>query len=735
MSELSETASKNELCKSVQPLVAVPFHVTEAQKLLDRVAIYLDQNAQNRVHHAYLFGAKAHDNQFRLSGEPYIHHPLAVTSILADLQLDESILIAALLHDVLEDTSISKSILAATFGPKMAEMVDGLSKLKHVKARSRAEVQAENFRKIMLAMVGDLRIMIVKLADRIHNMRTLGAVRMDKRLRIAKETHDIYAPIAHRLGIHAFYVELERLSFMHLNPMRFQVLEKAQMVRLERTEPFWQEVQSELAASLKVYGINARITEHRQPVYQLYRHLRRNRASFEAWVDKRILIVQVENTDACYRTFGVAHTLFKPVPGHFKDYIAIPRLNGYQALHTMLVGPKGMNFHLYIRSNEMHERAELGVALQWRRFNPTPSKLDSGAKTGKPATDWMSSILDLQQSASDAVEFFEHVKGDLYPEEIYVFTPKGDILRLPKGSTAVDFAYTIHTRLGDNCVSAKVDHQLMPLSTPLKSGQTIDIITSEYGRPNPIWLNFIRTGRARGHIRQYLKNLTEESARGQGEQLLRGCLHSLGCSLGDIPEAQIAPILRELRCETMNQLMAQIGLGNQIAALVARKFLSLPAVTTENSTRGSPESMTISGAEGLALQMGRCCHPIADDPILGYLSSGKGIVVHTIWCPNLAEYRKHPDKWIEMKWNSSPEQLYDCPLRIESTNQRGVLAKIAKVIAELGSDIEHVNLTSRGEGTAVLEVQVSVHDRKHLAHLIRRLRILPDTIRIQRIRN
>ena len=699
---------------------------TGIDELLGKLRAYLPDAQVEEIHQAYLFGAQAHEGQRRLSGEPYISHPVAVASILADLHMDHRTIEAALLHDVIEDTPTLKEEIGTRFGVEVAQLVDGVSKLTQIKFKSRAEAQAENFRKMVLAMVEDIRVIMVKLADRLHNMRTLGAVPPPKRRRIATETLEIYAPIAQRLGMSGMRMELEDLGFQALHPTRYKVLAK----HLKRSRTHQKEMVAKITESLtqalKREGIACSVNGREKHLYSVYRKMRAKRLPLNEVLDVYAFRIIVDRTDTCYRVLGVVHNLYKPVPGKFKDYIAIPKANGYQSLHTVLIGPQGVPLEVQVRTEDMDKVADAGIAAHWLYKSG-----DGGATAPEVrAREWLKGVVEMQQGAGGAMEFLENVKVDLFPDEVYVFTPQGDIRRLPRGATAVDFAYAVHTDVGNACVAAKVDRRLVSLRTPLENGQTVEVITAPTGRPNPAWLNFVVTAKARANIRHYLKNLRREDAIELGKRMLERALAALSLKLGRIPDAELEAVVREFKLADIDELFESIGLGQHLAPLVARRLM--PARDAEPLPGKPSAPLAIRGTEGLVVTFARCCHPIPGDAIVGVLTAGRGIVVHRDSCGNLNEYRNQPEKLIEVQWEKGIQRDFPVEVRAEMANQRGVLATVAAAIADLGSNIEHVNMQERDELTSLLTLVFVTRDRTHLARVLRKLRGMPQVMKVSR---
>ncbi|SEQ01713.1 GTP pyrophosphokinase [Ectothiorhodospira magna] len=693
---------------------------------------YLDPDQIKEVYRAYLFGAEAHEGQTRQSGEPYIFHPLAVAKTMAEMRMDHKSIIAAILHDVMEDTHIGKARIIEEFGEDVAELVDGVSKLTHLKFRSKAEAQAENFRKMMLAITRDLRVILVKLADRLHNMRTLGALRPDKGRRVARETLDIYAPIAQRLGMNAIRRELELLGFAAHYPARYRVLEATVKKSRGHRKEVMQKIETAICGRMEEVGIEARIVGREKNLYSIYRKMKQKRLSFAEVYDVFAIRIIVTDVDTCYRALGVAHNLYKPVPGRFKDYIAIPKANGYQSLHTVLFGPHGIPIEVQIRTEEMDRVAETGIAAHWLY-----KAGDRHSATAQDrAREWLKGVLEIQQAAGNSMEFLENVKVDLFPEEVYIFTPQGDIMELPKGATVVDFAYAVHSDVGNTCVAAKIDRRLAPLSTPLESGRTVQIITAPGARPNPAWMNFVATGKARTAIRHYLKNLQQDEAVSLGRRLLEKALSIYELSLEQVPEERLRDLLEESRLTDINALLADVGLGNRMAALVARRLaVAEDSEATESLAASLCRPLAVKGTEGMVLSFAKCCNPIPGDPIVGVMSTGRGLVVHREYCRNVVDYRAKPDKWITVEWAQDSTQEYAANVRIQTANKRGVLASLATNIADMGSNIENVSFDERDGHATAITFTLSVRNRKHLADIMRRLRRIPEVLRITRAKN
>jgi len=703
------------------------------KELLATVGAYLPSEQVERIREAAEFGASAHKGQKRLSGEPYIAHPVAAASILAELHLDPDTIIAAILHDVIEDTPTPKDQLAARFGADVAELVDGVTKLDQIKFKSREEAQAESFRKMLLAMVRDLRVVLVKLADRTHNMRTIDAMPLARRRAVARETLEIYAPIAERLGLYNVKLELEDLGFAALYPQRYHVLERALRRARGNQKEFLKKIEQQVTAALLKNGIAAHVEAREKHLYSIYKKMRRKRSTLNEIVDVYGMRIIVDTADTCYRALGGVHSVFKPMPGRFKDYIAIPRINGYQSLHTTLFGPNGVPLEVQIRTEDMHRVAESGIAAHWRY----KSGEDTGSAQHERAREWLRHLVELQAGGSSE-EFLESVKVDLFPDKVYVFTPKGEILRLPSGSTVVDFAYAVHTDIGNRCVAAKVDRRLTPLRTVLRNGQTVEIITAKGAMPNPSWVNFVVSAKARSAIRHYLKSLRRTEAMALGQRLLNQSLGEFQLSIPEVSPEPMQTAVAELGMKDVDELYEKIGLGERLAPLVARRLLptdsAVPTDSEESGASGGAPAapLAVAGTEGLLVSYARCCFPVPYDPIFAFLSSGRGIVIHRETCVNVEDYRKHPEKWLPVSWQTNPDRVFSSQIRVDVRNRMGVLAAIAAAIASTETNIDHVSVEERDMDTSTILFELKVRDRKHLAGIIRTIRRMPDVLRVGR---
>jgi GTP pyrophosphokinase len=702
--------------------------MSEAELLLHDASSYLKPEDVRQLQSAYEFSEAAHEGQFRRSGEPYISHPVEVAKILTQWHLDSQALTAALLHDVMEDTAVTKIEISEKFGKMVAELVDGVSKLDKIEFESQEQAQAENFRKMFLAMARDVRVILIKLADRLHNMRTLDVMQPKKRARIARETLEIYAPIANRLGLNALYMELEELAFQNLYPNRYRVLKKALEVQRGNRREVVDKILDAIKQRLAENKIDAVVTGREKNLYSIYKKMHEKNLSFSKVLDIYAFRVIAKDPAACYQALGALHGLYKPIPGKFKDYIAIPKANGYQSLHTTLFGPFGTPLELQIRTQEMHRIAEAGVASHWL-YKTSDAQL---SELQKKTHQWLQSLLEMQSESADSVEFLEHLKVDLFPDEVYVFTPKGKIMALPHGATCVDFAYSVHTDIGNRCVAAKINYELVPLRSELKNGDRVEIITAAHAKPNPSWLNYVVSAKARHHIRHFLKTMQYEESAQLGERLLGQALAALGYSARALTEADWERLLKELSATTRQEVLAEIGLGKQLAIVIARKLL--PA-GVESKHPGHAGPVIIRGSEGMALQFAKCCHPIPGDPIIGFIKTGRGMIIHTHDCPVIAKSRRDPDKWLDVEWAPDTRKLFSVNIKLVVSNQTGVLAKVAAEIAQNGSNIENVSLEP-GDSSAYTDIHftLQVSNRLHLAQIMRGLRRHPEVIRINRLK-
>lgn len=690
--------------------------------LKQKLETYLPPETVGEIQRAFVLARDAHSGQMRSSGDPYITHPVAVAAILADMQLDHEAIMAALLHDVIEDTSQSKEDLSREFGDTVADMVEGVSKLDKIHFSSKQEAQAENFRKMMMAMVQDIRVILIKLADRTHNMRTLGSLRPDKRRRIARETLDIYCPIAHRLGIHDMKNELEDLGFQAMYPLRYRALRGAVNKARGNRKEVIENTQREVEARLAEVGIDAQTTGREKQLYSIYRKMQNKELMFNEVMDIYAFRVVVDSVDCCYRVLGAMHGLFKPIDSRFKDYIAIPRTNGYQSLHTALVGPRGIPIEIQIRTKAMDTMADKGVAAHWAYKDASDT---SNTTAQVRARRWMQSLIELQQSAGSSFEFIENVKTDLFPDEIYVFTPNGRIIELPLGATAVDFAYAVHTDIGNTCVGVKVERRPFSLSKPLTNGQTVEIVTSPNAKPNASWLNSVVSARARTKIRQYLKQLRSNDAIEMGTRLLR---HALGeAKLEDLKQEDIERVVKDTHHKNFDELLADIGLGNEMSAIIARRLLG------ESADIDSKQKVAIRGTEGLVVTFSRCCYPIPDDEIVAMLRPGKGLAIHQTGCSNIRRMSKEePHRIMNMQWDEDLEGDFHASVRIEILNTQGTLAKLTTMVAAADSNIIGLQTEEKEGNLYYIDIELTIANRVQLANVMRKIRSMPEVQKVSR---
>ncbi len=703
--------------------------------LSEGLSTYLAKDQVNSVRRAYFYAEQAHDGQFRHSGDPYVSHPLAVALILSEMHMDHQSLMAAMLHDVIEDTGITKTAIKNQFGNTVADLVDGVSKLNKITFSSRAEAQAENFRKMAMAMAKDLRVIMVKIADRLHNMRTLGVLGATKKRRIARETLDIYAPIANRLGMNNVRIEFEELGFSALYPMRAKrISAEVKRIRGNRKEIVSQ-IQTSLEACLERENLPGRTIGREKHLYSIYEKMRSKRKSFSEIMDVYAFRIIVDRVDTCYRVLGAVHSLYKPVPGRFKDYIAIPKANGYQSLHTTLFGMHGVPIEIQIRTEEMEAMANNGIASHW--LYKSSDDLPSNAQIR--AREWVNGLLEMQKHAGNSLEFIENVKIDLFPDEIYVFTPKGQIFELPTGSTAVDFAYAIHTDVGNSCVACRISRRLAPLSEPLQSGQTVEIITAPGTQPNPAWLSFVITGKARSNIRHYLKNQKYSESITLGKRLLNKALANFGSQIDSVPKESIDSLVQQFNLQSLDQLLEEIGLGNRMAYIIAQllaaaKQESNLGIENRNS-REQTSTFAILGSEGMVMNYAKCCHPIPGDPIVGHISSGRGMVIHTEDCINIAEIQDNPDKCVAVTWDPNVEGEFSVEFRVELENQRGIIATLATTITGVEANIEKISTVERDAKFSIVNLSLNVKNRVHLARVMKRVRLIKAVSKVTRVKS
>jgi RelA/SpoT family (p)ppGpp synthetase len=697
--------------------------------LNDKLSSYLQPAEVKKVLRAHKFAERSHDGQFRQSGEPYIIHPIAVASILADMHMDHESLMAALLHDVIEDTGTTKTQLSWRFGKTVSELVDGVSKLTEIEFASKAEQQAENFQKMTLAMTRDIRVILVKLADRLHNMRTLGVLRPEKRRRIARETLEIYAPLAQRLGMNDIRIEFEDLGFAALYPMRYEHITRALNKTRGHRNELVADIKQAIEEQLSIASIQASVTGREKHLWSIYQKMKAKQRSFKNITDVFAFRVVVESVDSCYRTLGILHNFYKPIPGEFKDYIAIPKSNGYQSLHTVLVGLDGIPIEVQIRTTEMDDLGNYGIASHWLY----KSGIESAQGNERRANRWLEGLLVIQQQAGNSLEFIEHVKNDLFPEEVYVFSPKGEIIELPTGSTAVDFAYAVHTQVGNTCVACEINGQLSPLSEVLQSGQRIRIITAPGAQPNPSWLNFVLTAKARSAIRHFLKTQQHDESVDLGKRLLDRALNNFGSSYHDIKKSQIKHLLKETEADTFESVLQQIGLGNRVAYAVANVLM--PEKKRKKSTPNLDSPILVDNADGMITSFARCCHPIPGDLILGHISPGRGLVVHRHTCKNLNEIKSSTEKCMPLSWSPTVSGEFPVELKLEVYSDRGIVATLAARITEQDATIDQIKIKEQDTHSSSINLIIGVKDRIHLANIMRRIRGLKSVQAVYRQKN
>ncbi|MDP1663638.1 MAG: RelA/SpoT family protein [Methylobacter sp.] len=703
------------------------------RRLCTTLSGYLDQAQIDQCVRAYEVGADAHEGQFRKSGEAYICHPVSVAISLAEMRMDANGIMAAILHDVIEDTPVSKKELAEQFGTEVAELVDGVTKLSKIDSKSHAETQAENVRKMFLAMAKDLRVIIVKLADRLHNMQTLGVMPAAKKRRIARETLDIYAPIANRLGMNNIRQKLEALSFEAMYPMRHAVLNNAVKKARGNRRKIVDIIENTIKNRLEQAGIDCDVAGREKNLYSIYKKMLNKKISLADVFDVYAFRIFCDDVDTCYRVLGVMHNLYKPIPGRFKDYIALPKANGYQSLHSILMGPYGVPIEVQIRTHEMHRMSESGIAAHWL-YKSDDDKIE---KFQDRANEWLRDLLEIQKSAGDSLEFIDNLKVDLFPQEVFVFTPQGAIIKLPRGATIIDFAYAVHTDVGNACVSARIDKQLVPLQTKLENGVTVEVITASWARPNPLWLNYVITAKARSGIRNYLKHFKQQEAINLGRRLLEKELLSMHLHLENIDKEKIQALLQVMSKQSLDELLEDIGLGNKMPFLVAKRIAQddiNATIKLDDGDQSQKKPLVIKGTEGMVITLAKCCRPIPGDSIIGYFNPGKGIVVHHHECRNSSVVRKKQTNWLDVEWSADAAGDFPVEIRIEILNQRGSLATIASTISELNSNIENVTVVDQDDRISVDLITLTVKDRVHLAKIMRRLKELSIVLKITRVK-
>lgn len=704
--------------------------MSEFAPLKQEISQYLPKDQQDTIYKAYQVAKKAHKKQMRSSGESYIIHPVAVAKTLAEMRMDAQTITAALLHDVLEDTSISKDQITKKFGAEVAELVDGVTKLTMIEFESRAEFQAESFRKMMIAMAHDIRVILVKLADRLHNMETLHHLSREKQVRIAKETVEIYAPIANRLGMNRFRVAFEEKGFQMLHPLRYRVMQEAiQKARGHRKE-IMTLIEKDLKAAIDATALEGfRLYGREKHLYGIYRKMRQKHLQFSEVMDIYAFRVVVKSVDDCYRVLGAVHNCYKPFPKHFKDYIAIPKSNGYQSLHTILFGPYGVPVEIQIRTCDMDKMAENGIAAHW--LYKSDSKVVDQAKMR--AREWIKGLLEIQKSAGDSLEFIENVKIDLYPDEVYVFTPRGDIMELPSGATAVDFAYAIHSDIGNSCIAVKIDRRLAPLSTRLQNGQTVKIMTAPGAKPNPTWLNFVVTGKARSQIRHFLKHQQRTESIELGRWMVNKALKPYSKSLENFDDANFEKLFAQSKIKSKDDLLEAVGLGNQLAQIVARRLMNLDDLEVGREALAEP--LFIKGTEGVVVHFSKCCRPVPGDPIAGVLSAGRGLVIHHESCRNLKDYQHQADKLVSVRWEENVVGEFEAEIHVEVVDMRGVYASLALAVAEAGGNITHMNLVERDGNYSLIHMIISISSRRHLMKVLHNISQLNAVSKVERYHN
>jgi len=699
------------------------------ENLEHKLSSYLEPAKVKKILRAYEFAHKSHEGQERQSGDPYIIHPVAVAHILADMHMDHETLMAALLHDVIEDTPATKMQLSWRFGTTVSNMVDAVSKLTEIEFSSKEERQAESFQKMTLAMAKDIRIVLVKLADRLHNMRTLGVLAPEKRRRIARETLDIYAPLAQRLGLNDMRVEFEDLGFSALYPLRHRRLMEAIKAARGNRKEIIAEIKTMIENRLFSEKINYTVMGREKHLWSIYLKMKNKKKSFKDIMDVYAFRIIVDSVDDCYRALGIVHNLYKPVPGEFKDYIAIPKANGYQSLHTVLVGMHGVPIEVQVRTHEMDAMANFGIAAHWLYKSGGEDEANHAR-----ANRWVKGLLDLQQKAGNSLEFIEHVKTDLFPDEVYVFTPKGKIIELPTGATSVDFAYAVHTQVGDSCVACQINGQLASLSQPLESGDKVRIITTKSAQPNPAWLNFVITAKARSAVRHFLKNQQHDESVELGKRLLDRALQSFGSSYKQIRKSQIKKLLTETDAPNFETILQQIGLGSRVAYAVANVLIP-EKKRSKLESKGVNSPILIDSADGLIINYARCCHPIPGDHIMGHISPGRGLVVHQETCRNLNDIRDSAEKCIPLNWSAEVDGEFPCDLKVEVASERGIIAILASRVTEQNASIDQIRVNERDVYTNVVAITVRVKNRIHLANIMRRIRALKPVQKVYRSKN
>lgn len=716
---------------------------TSIDGLIQKASLYLDKEQVNNILVAFEFAKTAHQGQTRKAGGDYIWHPVAVAEILAEIQLDCESIIAALLHDIVEDTPISLADIEDNFCDNVALIVDGVTKIGKLEFASPQEAQAGSFRKMIMAMARDIRVILIKLADRLHNMRTLGVMRPEKQRRIAKETLEIYAPIAARLGINAMRIELEDLGFKSMYPLRYAVLESAVKKARGNRNEIVKKITDNISHRFENEGISAKVLGREKHLYSLYKKMKYKKHNFNEILDIFAFRVVVDSADDCYRSLGIVHALYKPFPGKIKDYIAIPKPNGYQSLHTVLFGAHGHYIEVQIRTDKMHEVSEHGIAAHWKYKKTSVSEVDSEENKKLPshvelrAQEWVKNLLEIQQSAGNSLDFLESVKIDLFPSVIYLFTPQGDIITLPTGATAIDFAYAVHTNVGHSAIGCRINKQLIPLRSKLESGQTVEIMRSDEKQPNPSWLHFVTTAKARSQIRAFLKNQRDDSASELGARLLKKSLLNYNIKYKELTEFSRDDIVHRLKVTSWQELLEDVGHGKRFANLVAKQIqdsiLGGEKPDFQPCHDANSDPLVISGTEGMVLNYAVCCLPIPGDQIMGFISAEKGLVIHRQECSNVKSFKNSPEKWLDVHWESEVSETFNTELQIEVKNARGALATVATKIAEQKVDIDKISSEDKDESFTLMHITVKVNSRKRLADIIRILKKMPVVEKIQRL--
>jgi guanosine-3',5'-bis(diphosphate) 3'-pyrophosphohydrolase len=720
---------KAETSENIPPLLPAD---DKNSRLTLALQEYLKENEIESIWEAYRYSKQAHEGQKRKSGEDYIMHPVSVACIAARFHLDSPSIQAALLHDVVEDTAISLDDIKTKFGSKVAKLVEGLSKLDKIQFDDATEAQAENFRKMLLAMSQDVRVILIKLSDRLHNMQTLDHLKPEKQLRIAQETADIYSPIANRLGLNNLYQELEDLCFRYIHPVRYKTIHKAIMASRGNRKEVIEKILDDIKTKLKTFDIDADVFGREKNPASIHRKMINKQTGFSQIYDIYAFRIIVKKHNECYLALGALHALYKPIPGKFKDYIAIPKANGYQSLHTTLFGPFGMPIEIQIRTDSMHKLAEAGVAAHWLYKTKDAHVTELQQQTNQ----WLNRLLDIQKEGASSLDFLEHLKVDLFPDEVYVFSPKGKIFVLPKGSSTIDFAYAVHSDVGNSAVAAKINQELVPLRTEINTGDHIEIVTAPLAKPNPTWLNFVITGKARAQIRAYLRSAESDDLIILGYSMLNSALKAFHIDPDSIKKKHWDKLTHDYHLENKNQILIDIALGKRVNIMVAHQLtVIMDGIKKTPNQSKMLDVITIKGSEGMAIQLASCCHPIPGDPILGFINKDKGLIIHTHDCPAIRKFNLDPDRWLDVEWEPNSDRLFKVNLDVLVWNEKGMLAKIASVISESNSNIDNVSLAEPdGSKFVTINFVVQVKDRIHLAELIRNLRKIDKISRVNRVK-